>query len=84
MSQYCTLASEHSRTKKSSTIKSSNSITGKIANNIQKDLSHYEMLKKIGKGTFAVVYKAKHLLTNMFVAIKILDKRKIQEEKDLF
>lgn len=40
------------------------------------------MIKKIGKGTFAVVYKAKHIATDQLVAIKVLDKKKIEEEKD--
>lgn len=39
-------------------------------------------MKKIGKGTFAVVYKAKHISTDQLVAIKVLDKKKIEEEKD--
>lgn len=37
-------------------------------------LEFYKMIKLIGKGTYGKVYKAKHRLSNKFVAIKCIEK----------
>jgi len=39
----------------------------------------YELLETLGKGKFAVVKLARHLLTDVRVAIKIIDKNKLDE-----
>lgn len=38
------------------------------------NLGNYQVLEKMGEGAFSVVYRAKHLETGTFVAIKILRK----------
>ena len=43
----------------------------------------YKILDEIGSGTFGMVYKGEHLPTSQPIAIKILDKQKIQNESDL-
>ena len=35
--------------------------------------NYYEKIKKIGKGSFGIVYKVKDKKTNEFKAIKIID-----------
>lgn len=46
-------------------------------------LSHYDILKTIGEGSFGKVKLSIHIPTNEYVAIKILDKRKIEDEEEL-
>ena len=46
------------------------------------DISQYEMGEKIGEGTFAKVFLATHKITNEKVAIKILDKCRINRKED--
>ncbi|XP_060642961.2 serine/threonine-protein kinase SIK3 isoform X2 [Anolis sagrei] len=43
-------------------------------------IGHYEVERTIGKGNFAVVKLATHLLTRAKVAIKIIDKTQLDEE----
>ncbi|CAB3372690.1 Hypothetical predicted protein [Cloeon dipterum] len=43
-------------------------------------VGYYELEKTIGKGNFAVVKLATHVVTNTKVAIKIIDKTKLDEE----
>ena len=38
-----------------------------------KNLSHYEILKPLGRGSNSFVYKAKHIFTNNIVALKVID-----------
>ena len=44
---------------------------------------HYVLGKTIGEGTFGKVKLGTHLLTNESVAIKILEKQKIQGQADI-
>ncbi|XP_026815955.1 serine/threonine-protein kinase SIK3-like isoform X3 [Rhopalosiphum maidis] len=43
-------------------------------------VGYYELEKTIGKGNFAVVKLAKHVVTNSKVAIKIIDKTQLNED----
>ncbi|KAM7085136.1 serine/threonine-protein kinase SIK3 isoform 6-T6 [Molossus nigricans] len=43
-------------------------------------IGHYEIDRTIGKGNFAVVKRATHLVTKAKVAIKIIDKTQLDEE----
>lgn len=43
------------------------------------NLENYELFEQMGEGAFSVVYKARHIQSNTFVAIKIL--RKFQMDK---
>ena len=38
---------------------------------------------KIGQGTFSKVTRAFHIITELIVALKILDKQKIEDEIDI-
>ena len=49
----------------------------------QDSLANYTFIKTIGEGTFGKVKLAFHKLTQEKVAIKILEKKKINNEKDL-
>jgi len=49
----------------------------------QSSLKNYNFIKTIGEGTFGKVKLALHKLTNEEVAIKILEKAKIKNNKDL-
>ena len=51
--------------------------------NEPENLSNYYFLKTIGKGTFGKVKLGVHIPTNEKVAIKVLEKSKIQSKKDL-
>ena len=46
-------------------------------------LGHYVLGKALGKGTFGKVKLASHTLTNEKVAIKILEKNRIKDKKDI-
>lgn len=46
-------------------------------------LGHYVIGKALGKGTFGKVKLATHTLTNEKVAIKILEKSRIKDKKDI-
>ena len=46
------------------------------------ELKHYEIKKTIGKGTFGTVRLGVHIPTGEKVAIKILEKDKIEDEGD--
>lgn len=46
-------------------------------------LPNYKFLKTIGEGTFGIVHSGLHIQTGEKVAIKILEKEKIQEEEDV-
>lgn len=43
------------------------------------NLHDYEVLERLGEGAFSVVYKARHIPTGKFVAIKILRKYQMDE-----
>ena len=45
-------------------------------------MKHYEIKKKIGEGTFGTVRLGIHIPTGEKVAIKILEKEKIEDEGD--
>ena len=47
-----------------------------------KDMTQFIICEKIGQGTFASVRLGTHILTSEKVAIKILDKSKIRDNKD--
>lgn len=47
-------------------------------------LIHYNIQKTIGEGTFGKVKLAIHIPTNQYVAIKILNKSKIEDEDEIF
>ncbi len=49
----------------------------------QKKIGNYILLNTIGKGTFSKVTLGYHTLTNELVAIKILQKNKIQDKIDI-
>lgn len=44
---------------------------------------HYELLDILGKGSFSVVHRAKHLKTGEFYACKLIDKWSIQNRQRL-
>lgn len=46
-------------------------------------LGHYVLGKNLGKGTFGKVKLATHILTGEKVAIKILEKSRIKDKKDI-
>ena len=48
-----------------------------------KKIGNYILFDQIGMGTFSKVTKAIHLITSQQVAVKILDKEKIEDEIDL-
>ena len=48
-----------------------------------KKIGNYILLNQIGMGTFSKVTKAIHIITSQQVAVKILDKEKIEDEIDL-
>ena len=48
-----------------------------------KKIGNYILFEQIGRGTFSKVTKAIHLITSQQVAVKILDKQKIEDEVDL-
>ena len=44
---------------------------------------NYRIIKEIGSGTFGKVYSAEHVPSKQLVAIKVLEKEKIQDESDV-
>ena len=48
-----------------------------------KKIGNYVLFEQIGRGTFSKVTKAIHLITSQQVAVKILNKQKIEDEVDL-
>jgi 5'-AMP-activated protein kinase catalytic alpha subunit len=46
------------------------------------NISQYTLGEKLGEGTFGVVYLGTHILTKEKVAIKIIEKKKLRNEKD--
>ena len=53
---------------------------------IGKTISHYKIIKKIGEGSKGVIYKAKDLKLDRFVALKFLPQNLLsnKEEKERF
>ena len=51
--------------------------------NAGKVIGNYELGKAIGQGTFGKVRLGRHLITKEFVAIKILEKKKINDVSDI-
>ena len=49
----------------------------------QDSLRNYQFIKTIGEGTFGKVKLSVHLLTNEYVAIKILEKSRITDKEEL-
>ena len=45
-------------------------------------IGNYELGKTLGKGTFGKVKEATHITTGEKVAVKIIDKKSIEEEDD--
>ena len=60
-----------------------NSSSSKPAASPSQTLGHYVLSKTIGKGTFGKVKLGIHNLTNEKVAVKILEKDKIQDASDV-
>ena len=55
-----------------------------MPNHENKDrLKNYKFIKTIGEGTFGKVKLSIHLLTNEYVAIKILEKSRITDKEEL-
>ena len=48
-----------------------------------KKIGDYILLEQIGQGTFSKVTKAFHTISEQIVAVKILDKQKIEDEVDI-
>ena len=59
--------------------------TDKIGENLEysKKIGDYILFDQIGMGTFSKVTRAFHLITEQTVAVKILDKEKIEDEIDI-
>lgn len=53
-----------------------------ITNHLTNKISAYQFLENLGKGTFGEVKLAIHKATGQNVAIKVLDKKKIDRKKD--
>ena len=52
-------------------------------NKVKPTLRNYKFIKTIGEGTFGKVKLSVHLLTNEYVAIKILEKSRITDKEEL-
>jgi non-specific serine/threonine protein kinase len=48
-----------------------------------KKIGDYILFEQIGQGTFSKVTRAFHIITEQIVAVKILDKQKIEDEVDI-
>jgi serine/threonine protein kinase len=57
-------------------------LTFKFKFNIMSGIDHYAFGKIIGEGTYAKVKLCKHIPTGINVAIKILNKRQMNESDD--
>jgi 5'-AMP-activated protein kinase catalytic alpha subunit len=70
--------------KKDSTKKDEKDSDDKLENlEYSKKIGDYILFDQIGMGTFSKVTRAYHLITNQTVAVKILDKEKIEDEIDI-
>ena len=70
--------------KKDSTKKDENDSNNNLDNlEFSKKIGDYILFDQIGMGTFSKVTRAYHLITNQTVAVKILDKEKIEDEIDV-
>ena len=52
----------------------------KSTSNLPRIIGNYILRKQIGKGSFATVWRAEHLLAKQNVAIKVIDNSTIQDE----
>jgi len=50
---------------------------------IKKTMNKYEILKKLGDGTYGDVFKARNKINNQIVAIKIMKKDNIRKVEDI-
>lgn len=48
-----------------------------------KDLPEYEILEKMGEGAFSIVYKARDINTNEYVAVKVIRKYQMDKKQQL-
>ena len=67
-------------------IKSHSLKNDRLSNNYKKSatiIGNYEIIKTIGEGTFGKVKLAKNIPSNELVAIKVLEKTKINDNEDL-
>lgn len=46
-------------------------------------VSHYELIKKVGKGTFGTVHLGKQVLTGATVAIKVIERKNIEKDENI-
>ncbi|XP_069063234.1 serine/threonine-protein kinase MARK2 isoform X5 [Pleurodeles waltl] len=67
--------SDSKSTSKSNMLRSRNAISTSVDD--QPHIGNYRLLKTIGKGNFAKVKLARHVLTNKEVAVKIIDKTQL-------
>ena len=52
-------------------------------NEIPKTIGHYMIIEKIGSGSFATVYRALHTVTNVFVALKVIPRKILKNQREV-
>lgn len=43
------------------------------------DISNFELISKIGEGSFSTVFKARHIQSGKFYALKVMEKKLINK-----